>query len=90
MKIDNEKFINVGKIVEYYGKDVMLKPSHIHAVTCWDTMPYLYCVGKIKVFKKCVKSKEKLNLLQDFVLPLTINKKTVGKVSKFIQTMCSS
>ena len=71
MKIDNEKFINVGKIVEYYGKDVMLKPSHIHAVTCWDTTSYLNSVGKIKVFKRCVKSKEKLNLLQDFVVPLT-------------------
>ena len=90
MKIDNEKFINVGKIVEYYGKDVMLKPSHIHAITCWDTTSYLNSVGKIKVFKRCVKSKEKLNLLQDFVVPLTINEKTVGKVSKFIQTMCSS
>ena len=51
MTIDNEKFIDVGKIVEYYGKDFMLKLPHIHAVTGWDTMSYLHGVGKIKVFK---------------------------------------
>ena len=44
-------------------------------------------VIKIKVFKKCVNSKEKMNLLKDIGVPLTINGKTVGKVSKFIQTM---
>ena len=43
-----------------------------------------------KVFKKCVNSKEKMNLLQDIGLPSTINKKAVDKVSKFIQTMCYS
>ena len=51
-----------------------------------DTRSYLYGVGKIKVFKKCANSKEKLNLLQDVVVPSTINEKTVDKVSKFIQT----
>ena len=43
-----------------------------------------------KVFKKCVNSKEKMNLLQDIGVPSTINKKAVDKVSKFIQTMCYS
>ena len=33
-------------------------------------------------------SKEKINLLEDTGVPSTINKKAVGKVSKFIQTMC--
>ena len=28
MRIDNEKFIEVVKIVEYYGKDVTLKFPH--------------------------------------------------------------
>ena len=56
MKIDNEKFIDVGKIVEYYGKDVILKLPHIHAVTGCDTKSYLPGVAKIKVFKKCVNS----------------------------------
>ena len=90
MKIDNEKFIDVGKIVEYYGKDVMLKLPHIHALRGWDTTSYLHGFGKIKVFKKCVNSKEKMNILQDFDVLSTINEKTVGKVSKFIQTMCYS
>ena len=31
MKIDNEKFIDVGKIVEYYGEVVILKLPHIHS-----------------------------------------------------------
>ena len=29
-----------------------------------------------------------MNLLLEFGVPLTLNKKTVGKVSKFIQTVC--
>ena len=29
-----------------------------------------------------------MNLLLDFGVPLTLNKKTAGKVSKFIQTVC--
>ena len=30
MKTDNDKSIDVGKIVEYYDKDVILKLPHIH------------------------------------------------------------
>ena len=48
---------------------------------------YLHGVGKIKVLKKCVNSKEKMNLLQDVGVSSTINEKNVGKVSKFILTM---
>ena len=73
MKIDNEKFIDRGKIVEYYGKDVILKLPDIHAVTGCDTMSYLLGVRKIEVFKKCVNSKEKMNLLQDIDVSSTIN-----------------
>ena len=61
-KIDIEKFIGAGKIVEYYGKHVILKLPHIHALTGCDSSSYLHGVGKIKVFKKCVNSKEKMNL----------------------------
>ena len=85
MKTDNDKFIEVGKIVEYYGKNVIQKLPHIHAVTGCDTTPYLHSVEKIKVFKKSMNSKEKMNLLQDTGVPSTIDEKTVGKVSKFIQ-----
>ena len=49
--IDTEKFIDVGKIVQYYGKDVILKPQHIHAVIVCDTTSYLHGMGKIKVFE---------------------------------------
>ena len=45
-------------------------------------------MGKIKVLKKCVNSKEKMKLSQDVGVPSSINEKTFGKVSKFIQTMC--
>ena len=40
LKIDYKKFIDVGKIVEYYGKDVVLKLPHIHAITGCDTTSY--------------------------------------------------
>ena len=52
MKIDNEKFIDVGKIVEYYGKDAILKLPHILAMTGYDTTSYLLDVKKkLKYFK---------------------------------------
>ena len=89
MKIDNEKFIDVGKIVQYYGKDVIIKVAHIRAVTGCDTTSHLLGVRKVKVFKSfksCVNSKEKMNLLQHIGVPLTINKETVGKVPKLIKT----
>ena len=43
MKLANEKFIDAGKIVEYFSKDVIPKLPHIHSVTdcvnllqnCW-------------------------------------------------------
>ena len=42
MKIDNEKFIDVGKIVDYYNKDFILKLVNIHEVTGCDTTSYLH------------------------------------------------
>ena len=52
MKIDNEKLIDLGKIIEYYGKDGILKLPCIHAMTVCDTTSYLHDLGKIKVSKK--------------------------------------
>ena len=43
---------------------------------------------KLKKLKNVRIQKKKMNLLLDFGVPLTLNKKTVGKVSKFIQTVC--
>ena len=57
-------------LVEHYSKNVILKLPHIHAVTSCNATSSLYGVGKIKVFKKCVNSKEKMNLLQDIGLNL--------------------
>ena len=78
------------KIAKYYGKHVILKLPHIHALTGCDSSSYLHGVGKNKVFEKCVNSKEKMNLSQDVGVPSSINEKTFGKVSKFIQTMCDT
>ena len=47
MKIDNEKFIDFGKIVQYYGKDVIIKVAHIHAVTGCNTTSHLLGVRKV-------------------------------------------
>ena len=41
MKLDNEKFIDVGKTVEYHGKAVILKLPHIPAVISCDTIIYM-------------------------------------------------
>ena len=46
-------------------------------MTDCDTPSYLHGVGTTKVFKRCVNSKEKINLLQGFGTPSTINEKNV-------------
>ena len=56
---------------------------------CYTTS-YLQDVRKIKVFKRCVNSKEKMYLLEGIVVPSTINEKTVDKFPKPIKTMCYS
>ena len=41
MELDIEKFIEVGKTVEYYGKAVILKLPHIPAVISCDIIIYM-------------------------------------------------
>ena len=74
MKKDNEKFIDVGKIVEYFGKDVILKLSHIHPETgCVNLLEGTgvpstineKTVGKIQnLFKQCATPEWKMNQSQ--------------------------
>ena len=74
MKKDNEKFIDIGKIVEYFGKDVILKLPHIHAETgCVNLLEGIgvpstineKTVGKIQnLFKQCATPEWKMNQLQ--------------------------
>ena len=82
MKIDNEKFIDVGKIVKYYGEDIILKLPHIQAVTGCDTN----CVGKM-VFKKRANSKEfkKLTYFQILVYLQLLMKKLLVKFQKLFK-----
>ena len=45
MKIDDNKYINIGKHV---GNDLVLKLRHIYTITVCDTMSFMFSVGKKK------------------------------------------
>lgn len=55
MKIDHNKHINIGKVVKYVGKDLILKLRHIYTITVCDTTSFMFSVGKEKVLRKCMK-----------------------------------
>ena len=42
IRIDNEKFIDKGKIVEFFGKDVILKLPYIPAVRGCDIIYFCF------------------------------------------------
>ena len=48
MKIDHNKYINIGKVMKHVGNDLVLKLRHIYTITVCDTMSFMFSVGKKK------------------------------------------
>eukprot|EP00794_Sanderia_malayensis_P002075 gene2075-2352_t len=64
MKIDQEKYVNIEKIVTHFGTELATKlPHHIHAVTGCGATPNPYGVGKVSVLRKCIKDRRAISLL---------------------------
>ena len=90
MKIGEKKFVNVRKIVQHLGKEISLKLPRIHVITGCDTTSYLYSVGKMKVFNKCLKRSEVVNCLEGLGKNASFASENFEDVMKFIQTICYS
>ena len=65
MMIDNETFVSINKIREYFGDDVCdILPAY-HSITGCDTTSYPANIGKIKPFNKMILTNS-MHLLKDF------------------------
>ena len=86
MDIDQNKYTNIGKVVKYLGKDLVLKLSHIHVVTGCDTKSFMFSVRKVKVLKKRMKQVRRITLLDGFGETSTdFNRLQLQSVSKCIE-----
>ena len=48
MKIEADKYVNIGAIVKHFGDDFCLKLPHIHALTGCDTTSFFHGIGEVK------------------------------------------
>ena len=65
MQIEPTKFICIDKIVQHYGKDICFYMPYLHAMTGCDTTSAFFRAGKVKVFNKCLKNPNVLDLLKN-------------------------
>ena len=77
VKIDHNKYINIGKVVKYLGNDLALKHPHIHAITGCVTTSFMFSVGK----QKCMKQVQKVRVLNGFGETSAADYKKFQKVS---------
>ena len=52
MMYEQGKYADIGKIVEFFGKEICLALPAFHSLTGCDTTSYFFRVGKGRVFKK--------------------------------------
>ena len=85
MKIDHEKYVNVDRLVKYYGTDLCSVLPQFHAITGCDTTAYKFRVGKVNTFKKIVKN-EKLRLfLHNVGKEVDVKEMTIISMKRFFQ-----
>eukprot|EP00794_Sanderia_malayensis_P012345 gene12345-13618_t len=57
MQVDHDKFISIGKIVQFLGISTALLLPAFHAPTGSDTTSYFYRISKKSIFDRAVKQK---------------------------------
>ena len=63
MKIDHEKYFDVGKVYDFLGENVFTHLPHMHTISECDTTSFFYGVGKVKILKKIMKHQDSPVLL---------------------------
>ena len=61
VKIDYDKYVDIGKVENYLGKEIATKLPTIH-----DTMPSFFGTGKVRLIKKLMKQSSSLSVLEGF------------------------
>ena len=56
MKIDHEKFVDIGKIYDFLGENISELLPHVHAITGCDTTSFFFGGGKVRIFKKFIRN----------------------------------
>ena len=84
LKINHEKYIDIGKIVDYLGEDVYRNLPAIHAVTGCDTTSAMFGVGKVKILKKLKKNTESIRLLEGIGISQLISEDILANAAKFV------
>eukprot|EP00794_Sanderia_malayensis_P002215 gene2214-2520_t len=83
MQIDHNKYVNIGKIVQFLGVSVCLQLPAFHSVTGCDTTSYFYRTSKAQYLKK----HEKTSLytsLSHWAVQKVLDEEGADSVIKFI------
>ena len=86
MMYEHGKYADIGKIVEFLGKEVCLALPAIHSLTGCDTTSYFFRVGKCRTFKKILKQTGTLQLLNSLGDKRELDDKDVMDIKEFIRT----
>ncbi|CAB4039745.1 Hypothetical predicted protein [Paramuricea clavata] len=60
MKIDHDKYVDIGKVADYLGEEIATKLPDIHALAGCDSMPSFFGTGKVRLIKKLMKQSSSL------------------------------
>ena len=86
MMYEHGKYADIGKIVEFLGKEVCLALPAIHSLTGCDTTSYFFRVGKCRTFKKILEQTGTLQLLNSLSDERELDDKDVMAIKEFIRT----
>ena len=90
MKIDHDKYVDIGKVNKYLGSKISCYLPQLHSLTGCDTTSFFFGVGKIKVLNKLKKKPELLDLLQSIGQSEILPEKGLEESMKFVQTVMYS
>ena len=90
MKIDHEKYVDVGKVYDFLGENVSMHLPNIHAISGCDTTSFFYGVGKFKLLKKVMKNQDSLDHLSSLGESKELDLQSIKDIMVFVQTVMYS
>ena len=90
LKYDREKYADISKICDFFGREICLSLPAFHAVTGCDTTSYFYRAGKVRVLKKLLGNPAKCTLLSPLGRNKVLSDQDIESVKTFIQTVVYS
>lgn len=90
LKYENEKYANIRLICEAFGRELCLALPAFHALTGCDTTSYFFKAGKLRVFKKLMTNKSKVQLLKPLGKERILETVDIDGLKEFIRTVIYS